>query len=539
MIMRKYTMFEGDVDTFDFRGQLIQNKIFNDVKSSSLSDRLSLGKVLGTIFNGCVFEVSPDDLDVGTVGLTDVGGSEDVFFYNSFFTADQTFNPYITQSALFEIPNITYRNCTLFDFRFGDWENPLELKSNFKGCTFEEVHFTKFCKTPTLTTMKECEFHDTRFTYQSMATFEGLDISESIFFDCVFDQVLAADMRSDDLQRCIVDDKYIYKKSYALSRNDGKEAALLAADKTKLSEFQNCTFQGLMMYRRTPDSPYADKSASVISFPQKGIETCTFDVYFPAKDTGQWNKGQFVRGITNTQMSEDFGYGTLDLENQRENLFNKYDDEYESFDDFLDDYDLWKVTAFDKDTLLRAKKLIWRFWFEMYHLHINGEASSEPLYFGIDNNGGLSNFIFENCDVTFYGSLDIYDGLDRSPPALRSGNFKNSKVHIDAPSMDVESRFKDCIVSGIFYIYENFYMSTESSSMYFKNCDFRGQTLELKTKYHKLNKLIENMSYLFRECIVDEDTKITFLDYGVGRGDMPPFTLDELLAFGEDTFVKG
>ena len=140
--MSKYTMFEEDVDTFDFRGQLIQNKIFDDVKSESLSDKLFNGEVLGTIFNDCVFEVSPNDLDVGTVGLTDVGGSDDVFFYNSFFTADQTFNPYRTKQEIFEIPNITYRNCTLFDFSFGDWENPLKLKSNFEGCKFEDVHFT-------------------------------------------------------------------------------------------------------------------------------------------------------------------------------------------------------------------------------------------------------------------------------------------------------------------------------------------------------------------------------------------------------------
>jgi len=528
-------MFEGDVDTFDFRGQRIQNKIFNDVKSISLSDKLSDGEVLGTIFNDCVFEMSPDDLDVGTVGLTDVGGSDDVFFYNSFFTAEQTFNPYISKSTLFEIPNITYRNCTLFQFSFGDWENPLKLKSNFEGCKFEDVHFTKFCKTPYRITMKECEFHNTRFTHQDMHI-ESLVISESIFFDCVFDQVLTANMDGNsDLQRCIVDDDYVYRRSHPLlSVRDKKDAALLTY-KTKLSEFQNCTFQGLMMYRRHPDSHYLDRNASVISFPQKGIETCTFDVYFPAKDTGRWNKGEYVRGIANLQMQDDFGYGAHYIENQRENLFNKYDDTYESFDEFLDDYDLWKVTAFDKDTLLRAKKLIWRFWFEIHYLHIQGDANSKPLYFGIDNNGGITDFIFEECDVTFYDSLDIYDGLDRSPPTLSSGNFRNSKVHIDAPSMVVESIFKDCIVSGIFYVDFKPYISKENSLMYFKNCDFRGQTLELRTKFHKI---LENVSYLFRECVVDEHTKITFLDYGHGRGDKPPLTLEELLAFGEDVFCE-
>lgn len=533
-------MFEEDVDTFDFRGQLIQNKIFNDSKSADLSDKLSFGEVLGTIFNGCIFEISPDDLDVGTVGLTDVGGSDDVFFYNSFFTADQTFNPYITKSTIFEIPNITYRNCTLFDFSFGDWENPLQLSSNFEGCIFRWVHFTKFCKTPYRIAMKECEFQNTRFTYQDLKI-GSLKISGSIFSNCVFDQVLTAAMdKNGDLQRCIIDDDYVYRRSYSL-RGDkdsvigGTEAQLLELKKT-LSEFQNCTFQGLMMYRRHPESHYLDRNASVISFPQKGIDTCTFDVYFPAKDTGKYSKGQFVRGIVNENMVEDFGFGALDLDNQRENLFNKYDDEYESFDEFLDDYDLWKVTAFDKDTLLRAKKLIWRFWFDIHYLHIRGEEDSKPLYFGIDANGSISDFIFENCDVTFYNKLVIYDGLDRSPPALYRGNFKNSKVHIDAPSMVVESRFKDCVVSGIFYVNFQPYISKENSSMYFKNCDFRGQTLELKTKFHKIE---EHMAYLFRDCVVDEDTKISFLDRMYGRGDTPPLTLDELLAFGEDVFVRG
>lgn len=538
--MSKYTKFEEDVDTFDFRGQRIQNKIFDEVKSESLSNKLYKREVLGTIFNDCVFEVSPDDLDVGTVGLTDVGGSDDVFFYNSFFTADQTFNPYITKSTLFEIPNITYRDCTLQLFSFGDWVNPLELKSNFKGCKFEEVHFTKFCKTPYRIAMKECEFRNTRFTYQDMKI-ESLNISESIFFDCVFDQVLAADMDGyQDFQRCIIDDDYVYRRSYKLRRNKdsvvgGTEAQLLELKKT-LSEFQNCTFQGLMMYRRYPDSHYLDHNASVISFPQKGIETCTFDVYFPAKDTGRWDRGQFVRGILNEEMREDFGFGTLDLDNQRENLFNENSETYESFEDFLDEYDLWKTTAFDRDTLLRAKKLIWRFWFDLYNLHIRGEEDSKPLYFGIDANGAIIDFIFEKCDVTFYDSLNIYDGLDRSPPALYSGNFRNSKVHIDAPRMVVESRFKDCVVSGIFYVNFQPYISKENSQTYFKNCDFRGQTLELKTKFHKIK---EHAAYLFRECVVDEDTKITFLDYGHGRGDIPPLTLEELLDFGEDVFVKG
>ncbi len=537
--MSKYTMFEGDVDTFDFRGQRIQNKIFNDVKSISLSDKLSDGEVLGTIFNDCVFEMSPDDLDVGTVGLTDVGGSDDVFFYNSFFTAEQTFNPYISKSTLFEIPNITYRNCTLFQFSFGDWENPLELKSNFKGCIFDEIHFTKFCKTPYRIAMKECEFRNTRFTHQDMQM-GGLNISESIFFDCVFDQVLTADMKKrKNLQRCTVDDNYVYYRSYYLSIGDKKDAALLAY-KTKLSEFQNCTFQGLMMYRRHPDSHYLDKNASVISFPQKGIETCTFDVYFPAKDTGQRNKGQFVRGVTDDTMIEDFGYGIHYIENRRENLFNKYDDTYESFDEFLDDYDLWKVTGFDKDTLLKAKKLIWRFWFEIHYLHILGDANSKPLYFGIDNNGGISDFIFEECDVTFYDTLDIYDGINRTPPALRRGKFKNSKVHIDALRLVVQSRFENCVVSGIFYVQFNPNADSNSMYTYFKNCDFRGQTLELKTKYRSIT---ESVSLLFRNCIVDEHTKITILEprksIQMGRHDKPPLTLEELLAFGEDVFVKG
>lgn len=535
--MSKYTMFEEDVDTFDFRGQLIQNKIFNDSESSSLSEKLSNGEVLGTIFNDCVFEVSPNVLDVGTVGLTGVGGSDDVFFYNSFFTADQNFNQYITKEEIFEIPNITYRNCTLFDFSFGDWENPLQLSSNFEGCTFKEVHFTKFCITPYHIVMKDCEFRNTRFTDQYLKI-GSLDITGSIFSDCVFDQVSTANMDiNGGLQRCIVDDDYVYRRSYseADSLILDTEAELLELKKT-LSEFQNCTFQGLMMYRRSPNDHYINRNASVISFPQKGIDTCTFDVYFPAKDTGRWISGAYVKGIANEKMLEDFGYGALDLDNQRENLFNQYGETYESFDEFLDDYDLWNATAFDKDTLVSAKKLIWRFWFDIYYLHIRGDANSKPLYFGIDANGAINDFMFENCDVTFYGSLESHEGLDRSPPALRRGNFRNSKVHIDAPSMVVESRFKDCVVSGIFYVDFKPYISKENSSMYFKNCDFRGQTLELKTKFHKIK---EHAAYLFRDCVVDEDTKITFLDYGHGRGDTPPLTLDELLAFGEDTFVEG
>jgi hypothetical protein len=331
-----------------------------------------------------------------------------------------------------------------------------------------------------------------------------------VFFECLFDRV------SVDLERykgaSIVD----LQTTVMLAR--GKQLSKLVGKYGELSEFQDCTFQGLRPTRRR--NSYSIKSASdrVIRFPQKGIETCTFDVYFPAQDTYSYKGGHAIYNIINEE--HEFVFGGRGYSDSSYPVVFENSDKCRTLLEVIEMNDICdRYVGIELSALKRAKVVIFRLWMDVKDLHLVGVDSSKDItQFGMELAGCLEECTFKNVGLHFHPQLEDLHKANYHLDTYYS-KFENCEIHSLSSPLKVgyASVFQWCKLHGEFDICIDLEKNSVGDYSHSLNqltqCDLRSATVRL-VKDHGSFSTVEAvqdarnaMVYMFQECQVGEHTR--------------------------------
>jgi len=468
-----------------------------------LSDYLPSVDLRGSVFNNCAFATDSFGLSF-EAELEDMG----VTVYKPIFTKYQK----LDDSRDFSKGGITWVRCEATDLNLGVLtQETVTFSSRFRETQFENCVFgIEFKgKSPTdSSAFVDCSFDQSTFRSNSMLQ----SIRSCVFFGCLFDRV------SVDLERYKGASLVDLQTTVMLAR--GKQLSELVGKYGELSEFQNCTFQGLRPTRRTTTYSIGVVSDRVIRFPQKGIETCTFDVYFPAQDTFIFRDGTRVYSVINAELEFVFsgrGYGDPLYPTVFENS-----DKCRTLLEVIEMNNICdRYVGIELSALKRAKAVIFRLWMDVKDLHLVGvDPSKDITQFGMELAGCLEECTFENVGLHFHPQLEDLHKANYHLDTYYS-KFAECEIHsLSSPlKIGYGSVFQGCKLHGEFDICIDLEKNSVGDYSYtlpqLTQCDLRSATVRLVKEHGSsfTSQAVQDarnaMVYMFQECQVGEDTRIS------------------------------
>lgn len=516
----------------DFRGESYCRAILNEEDLSVLEQ----SDISGMVLNNCAFEVEREDWDIAHLE------SRGVLVYKPIYTVGER----LDSPSDFTLEGVLWKNCKVRDVEVGKPSDEVRFKvssrflqTDFENCTFGEKTITSHLISINYTPLADdCVFEK--------STFRSRDVLGTIrncyMIDCVFDRV-SFDLRQSLSVGSVLDTYLVY----AMFTKDAEYLNKHREELGKLSTFENCTFQGLRPTRRryVYDST-ASASNRVLRFPQEGIETCTFDVYFPVQDTSATRRdGHINYAVANEELGYVFagrGYG----DPLYPDIFENSDKcrtllEVIEMNNICDQY-----VGIELSALKRAKAVIFRLWMDVKGLHLVGiDPSTDTTQFGMELAGCLVGCTFENVGLHFHPQLEDLEVHNYHLDTLDS-TYTGCEIYSPRSSLKVgeKSVFQECELRGEFALCIGTHMNSKGEyskdNPRLSRCDLRSARVRLVGAYsgfHTDQRIAEARSalvYMFDDCLIGEYTRISISDVELSLEDLLGkefrgcFTLEEI-----------
>ena len=469
--------------TEDFRGVCFFNAYFPQEVSKSIFTQDPMFE--GSVFDACVFEFRKD---------SDVIQSSNAILHNPVFTIGQDFGTAAFEDIYTRIPKSTagrikWEECTFTGI--------LTASSGASGAVSGGDTYA-FLGTYRDCAFSLCSFGANAFGYRPgyRISFLESDFSDSNFEENTLDTVQfdSCTFRSVDFYKCriayrksygiLFDKKHIYTESKRRTQSYG--SGQLSKGYTK-STIDGCTFDCIQFERE-------DIFNERIPMPYKGIDSCTFHVSVPnafkpihPRDIPQYK--EHLPAWLEQDLPDDGSYY-----------------EFGSFSEMLDTDDIWALIGYERSDLIRAKAVVYTFWYPLQRIMVGDESSidltRESVQIGLDTLGAMDTWAVYNTNI------DIFSRSSGPLATLTISytTFEECDLNFlpagDGPSIlkVYGTTFINCRISG------RFAKGLHQEPNTYVRCDFRGVELTIDYLKH-----VTFNTDVFVECVVDSSTKLNDL----------------------------
>ena len=509
----QYTAFKSKYGGFmepmhDFRGEALQKLAFTSDDCELL--RAESADVSGMVLNNCAFEIDEADSTL----FRSVLDSKGVLLYKPIFTKGKR----IDTSTDFSFKGITWKYCHVSGIQLGQHiDSETQLLSVFKQTEFEDCIFGLYVVLGERNLYQYPKFEDCVFERSVFRSGSMLEATRGCYIDaCIFDQV-SIDLKGPVKVCSVVDHGLVF----AMHRNPNKQPKSLG----ELSTFKDCTFRGLRPIRRTRGYDTRLVVDRFLRFPQSGIETCTFDVFFPAQDVRRkYSRAGLDYDILEAEHLFVFeGSGIEDPRNPYPKVFEN-SDQCRTLLDVLEMNNLCEqYIGIELSALKRAKIVIFRLWQNIRELHLVGvERTKDITRFGIERTdeslqGCLSDCIFEKTTICFYPPFEEKKKEYNCRDSVNTYYTTFMDCDVQSPNhvliVGDGSEFRECALQGNFRLCTYVQMYGDNPKL--KNCDLRFATIQFAVAswsdigIQDLQKVLGAIQAMFEDCLVGRQSSFS------------------------------